>query len=188
MAWLQRRSDGFITSITTKMAQRGHIREVLDKACEEEGCARAAAQQSAQGLHDEAWILHHNRRAAYLRGNNVCDQRACCSSCSSASHPTAHVSSYNTIWPSKWNDASPTSSTSTYTCQTIPCAAGTTSTTRGSRYTYENRKPHSQQYKSASSFAIEWRIATLTKWSGSGSPTSEWAPEQPTTPEYTSTS
>jgi len=61
IALLQRRFDRFITSITTKMAQRGNIREVLDKACKEEGCTRAAAQQSAQGLHDEAWILHHNR-------------------------------------------------------------------------------------------------------------------------------
>jgi hypothetical protein len=48
------------------MAERGHIREVLDEAGEEKGQYRTASEQSPQRVDDEAGNMHDNRRAAHL--------------------------------------------------------------------------------------------------------------------------
>jgi hypothetical protein len=62
---LQWSSCRVTTTITSKMAQRGHLREILDEANEEEGRSRFD-KQSCEGYDDEAWNLHYHRRTTHL--------------------------------------------------------------------------------------------------------------------------
>lgn len=87
------------------MDQRWSLREVLDKACQKEGCRPRRCQEPAQREHDQNRPGHHLSRAALLRSHHVCCQRSQQASASPSLPP--HLA----VWPSQRCHASTTHAT-----------------------------------------------------------------------------
>lgn len=99
--------------ITSKMAQRRHLREILGQTYEEKG-RRRTCEQSCEGIDDEAGNMSNHRRTSCFRCSDVRNQRTYTETTSPIHFSTTELSSYHSIWPSEWHDATSTS-TSSYT-------------------------------------------------------------------------